>query len=196
MPLNSNIIRELAYSPSKRDTGLLQVKLVNPVKGENDHTFSLHRIVAIIALHYGISIFADGVLAELGINIQAGRSYDRHFEYRPIEQQSSDERRSIINALRVGDAHSRQCDVDHRCGRDHRHLHGLLYCAPTSHRMNTCFIHARKNAGHWCFGLLEMKYEGGVISSDVFQASVLDDIAFPSSKEVGRGVAFDGSGLE
>ena len=68
-------------------------------------------------------------------------------------------------------------------------MHGLLYCALTSHRMNICFIHIRKNAGHWCFGLMIVKYVDGKQSffDDRTLAESIRTMQFPSSDEVRQG---------
>ena len=49
-----------------------------------------------------------------------------HFDYRPLTEASKLE---ILNALRVSDTHSRTCDIDHCCGREHRRLHRLFFTA-------------------------------------------------------------------
>jgi len=154
---------------------------------------SLHQFVGRVAMNYDVSIFADGALEELGIILPEGVTYDNIFAYRPIDQPSSNEKRSIVRELRVGDAHSRQCDIDHRLGRDYRHLHSILFAQPTNHRMNICFIHSRVNEGHWCCGLQVMRYRGGVESSEVELAPVLGNITFPSIEDIAQGSGFNGN---
>ena len=120
-------------------------------------------------------------------------TFDRIFEYRPLSGEAS--HLSIERALRVGDAHSRQCDCDHRAGRDKRYLHSLLYCQPTSHRMNVCYTHVRKNAGDWCFGLLRMEYDGGTVSSTITKSQVLQDLVtarpFPTVEAMSQGNVYE-----
>ena len=149
----NNIIREISYTDHSNP-------LDERVIGINDHTFTLHRFVAIVAANYGFTIFEDGVLDELGLDLR-GRRYDEYIAYRAARTTWG----SIYKSLRVGDVHSRQCDVDHRAGRDLRHLDGLLHAAYTSHRMNICYHHARENAGHWCCGCEIMTYAGGNVST-------------------------------
>jgi len=38
------------------------------------------------------------------------------------------------------------------------YCNGLGHVQPVSHHMNHCFVHVRRNAGHWCFGLHLSKY--------------------------------------
>jgi len=197
VPFRGGIMREVSYgSDEAKLSGEFQVVIDDPTRDSLHYTFRLHRFVLIVAANHGLSIFGDGVLAQLGVNIQEqGPSYDRYIEYRPLSSKS--ESNSIINALRVGNAHSKECDGDHRMGRDMRYLHGLLYCALTSHRMNSCFSYSRKNAGHWCAGAHIMKYNGGVESSPEFDIiDSIDSMTFPTGEEVRNGVVFDGSNLE
>ena len=197
VPFRGGIMREVSYgSDEAKLSGEFQLAIDDPTRAVLHHCFSLHPFVLIVAANHALSIFGDGVLAQLGVNIQEqGPSYDRYIEYRPLSSKS--ESNSIINALRVGKAHSEQCDGDHRMGRDMRYLHGLLYCALTSHRMNTCFGHSRKNAGHWCAGAHIMKYNGGVESSPEFDIiDSIDSMTFPTGEEVRNGVVFVGSNLE
>ena len=55
--------------------------------------------------------------------------------------------------------------------------------------MNICFIHIRKNAGHWCFGLMIVKYVDGNQSffDDRTLAESIRTMQFPSSDEVRQG---------
>ena len=146
--LDSNrIIREVAYSSDSSDYRTVHV---------DEHAFTLHRFVSIVAANYGFTIFEDGVLRKLGLNLR-GHKYDEYIAYRAKEYTWD----AIYRALRVGKAHSQQCDVDHRFATDKRFLDGLLYAAYTSHRMNSCFIKVREDARHWCCGCEIMKYEGG-----------------------------------
>ena len=148
----------------------------------------------IVANGKGISIFADGALDGVDVHIPKGSTYDNKIAYRPLT--STNEKKSIVAALRVGNAHSRQSDGDHRMGRDMRYLNGLLFCALTSHRMNRCFSQARKNAGHWCCGTLIMEYNGGVESAAHFYViPAVDEITFPSVEDVRAGRLFDNDSL-
>ena len=186
------IFRELAYTSYAKDPGRLDVCPDDPTRKGAYHTFQLHRFVALIANHHEINIFGDGVLSDLGIEFAEGNKYDHHFAYRPLR--SNDEASMIARALRVGDAHSRQCDVDHRRGRDKRWLHGILFAHPTSHRMNTCLSHCRKNAEHWCFGLQIYPYKGGVESTERTGTALPKDLVFPTWKQVLKeGNTFDGA---
>ena len=55
--------------------------------------------------------------------------------------------------------------------------------------MNICFIHIRKNAGHWCFGLMIVKYVDSNQSffDDRTLADSIRTIQFPRSDEVRQG---------
>ncbi len=156
--------RELQYTFKKKDCIYsIDIAIIGP---EESKTYKLHRFVQITASMYGMSIFAEGMLERLHLSLPDKKRYDDFIVYRPLE--SRNENRKILNDLRVGKVHSLQCDVDHRLGSTKaRYLHGLLYAAPTSHRMNTCFTQAREKAGHWCFGLLISKYEGGKVSTSI-----------------------------
>ena len=186
------IFRELAYTPDAEEPGRLKVQPANPTSEASTHTFTLHRFVALVANHHEINIFGDGVLSDLGIEFAEGNKYCHHFAYRPLSNEN--EARTIARALRVGNAHSRQCDVDHRRGRDKRWLHGILFAHPTSHRMNTCLIHCRVNAGHWCFGLQIHEYKGGVESTECKHTALPTDLVFPTWGQVlEKGNTFDGA---
>ena len=71
---------------------------------------------------------------------------------------------------------SETSDVDHRRGRDQEWLDGALTAQGTSHRMNICFKHTRRNAGHWCFCLMVMKYDGGRKSSKIEPIPALQEL--------------------
>ena len=194
VPLYGSILRELAYSPHEEAEGRLDVNLANPNDEENNYTFSLHRLIMIVANGKGISIFADGALEGVDVHPPTGSTLDNIIAYHPLT--STNEKRSIQRALRVGNVHSKQSDGDHRMGKDMRYLNGLLFCALTSHYMNTCFGYSRKNAGHWCCGLFIMVYNGGVDSAAHFSViPALDDITFPSVEDVRNGKTFDGDSL-
>jgi len=194
VPLNGSILRELAYTPNKQEEGRLDVTLANPNNDENDYKFTLHRLVMIVANGKGISIFADGALEGVDVHPPIGSTYDNIITYRPLT--SRNEKTSILRALRVGSAHSKQSDGDHRMGKDLRYLNGLPFCALTSHYMNTCFGKARKNAGHWCCGTLIMEYNGGVESAAHFYViPAVDEITFPSVEDVRAGRTFDDDSL-
>jgi hypothetical protein len=154
------------------------------------NTVTLHRLVAIVAEEKGLSIFHEEVLGNLGVHLPEGGNYDRYFEYIPVGGMSTV---AIMSEARVGGMYSNQCDVDHRAGRDRRHLNGLLNCAPTSHRMNACFSHIRIMANHWCCGLIYMEYKGGNESTKGILSSVLDDINLLSLHDIEDGKEFDSS---
>ena len=196
VPLDGSILRELAYTPSKSEEGRLNVNLANPNANdeENNHIFTLHRLVMIVANGKGISIFADGALEGVDVHPPTGSTYDDIIAYHPLT--STNEKTSILRALRVGNVHSKQSDGDHRMGKDMRYLNGLLFCALTSHRMNTCFSYARKNMGHWGCGCLIMEYNGGVESAAHFYViPAVDEITFPSVEDVRAGRSFDNDSL-
>ena len=67
------------------------------------HKFLLHRLIAIAAAGHGIMGFSDEALEGVGLDL-GDRSYDRIFDYRPLD--NDQEERTILHALRVGDAHS------------------------------------------------------------------------------------------
>ena len=187
VPFNGKIIRELAYTQQDKHTLQVHVRAVGETKA---HTIMLHRFVSIVAANHGMSVVKDGAIASLGLEIPADSdgisNYDRHFEYH-TDTVTLD---SIMRALRVGDRHSTGCDWDHNGGRDHRHLHGLLYGLETSHRLNICYRFVRENAGHWCNGLQIMEYTNGQVSHDVTLSTVLDDMKFPTSGEVEKGTLY------
>ena len=189
------IFRELAYTPNTSAPGRLDVGPDDPTRERTTHTLTLHRFVALVANEHGINIFGDGVLSNLGIEFAEGNTYCQHFAYRPLSTHSNkNEAQAISRALRVGNAHSRQCDVDHRRGRDKRWLHGILFAHPTSHRMNTCLVYCRENAGHWCFGLHIHPYKGGVESTERTGTALPKDLVFPTWKQVLKeGNTFDGA---
>jgi hypothetical protein len=155
--------RELQYTfKAKESIYSIDIAIIGPKESK---PYKLHRFVQIIAIMYGMSIFAEGMLERLHLSLPDKKRYDDFVVYRPLDGHTAE---SILRDLRVGVAHSRQCDVDHRLGSTKaRYLHGLLYAAPISHRMNMCFIYTRKTAGHWCFGLLISKYSGGKKTTSV-----------------------------
>jgi len=181
----TQIMREVAYTCRKDDPGY-QITI-------SQSNFTLHRFIGIAANSLGISIHAEGVLEKLGIALK-GTTYDDIFAYRPLN--NSSEAATIARALRVGDAHSRQCDIDHWYGRQLRSNNSILMCGATSHRHNICLTYARKNAGHWCNGLIIGKYVDGNKCPDVTNPgqvvlAVPEDILiqFPTAD----GAKFDGS---
>jgi hypothetical protein len=183
IPFGDSIMREIGYTSRQDDLHKHSVKLFGRDKST---CVTLHRLVAIVAEEKGLSIFHEGVLGNLGVHLPEGGNYDRYFEYTPVGEMSTV---AIMRQVRVGGMYSNQCDVDHRAGRDRRHLNGLLNCAPTSHRMNTCFSLIRKNANHWCCGLIYMEYKGGNESTEGILSSVLDDILH----DIEDGKEFDSS---
>mmetsp|Transcript_3991 Transcript_3991/g.11344 ORF Transcript_3991/g.11344 Transcript_3991/m.11344 type:complete len:351 (-) Transcript_3991:173-1225(-) len=186
------IMRELAYTPQVNEPGTLNVSPDDPTREQTTHIFKLHRFVSLVANERGINIFGDGVLSNLGVEFAEGNKYDQHFAYRPLTNKG--EADAIARALRIGDAHSHQCDIDHRRGRDKRWLHGILFGHPTSHRMNTCLVKCRENAGHWCFGLEIYPYKGGVESTECKSTALPKDLEFPTWKQVLKeGNTFDGA---
>jgi ubiquitin len=187
IPFGDSIMREIVYTSSQVDVGQkYDMRLFGRGKA---NSVTLHRLVAIVAEEKGLSIFHEGVLGNLGVNLPEGGNYDRYFEYIPV----GITKRAIMREASVGGMYSNQCDVDHRAGRDRRHLNGLLNCAPTSHRMNTCFSHTRKKADHWCCGLTYMEYKGGNESTKGILSSFLDDINLLSLHDIEDGKEFDSS---
>lgn len=148
------------------------------------NTVKLHRLVGMMLSHYDATVFSEGVLGSIDIN-NVG-NYDHRFVYQPLDDVARD---SIERALRHGNVVSNQCDWDHRCGTDLRYLNGALFGAPTSHRMNICFIFVRRNAGHWLFGLIHQRYIGGVESSERNPLAILAPFisGFPTVDDVARG---------
>ena len=185
---NGNIMREILYTIDD-NTFTRKLMLDNP-EGKK-HCFTLHRFVLIVASCYGCSIFEKGALAKLGIKIPEGCALDEFLTYHYPRTSNSKEAARLKNALRVDKAHSKQCDGDHRMGRDRRFYDGILFCLLTSHRMNICFIYMRTEAGHWCCGLVIMPYDGGLVtdynSMEYFPA--LDDLTFPTPSQIRSGTA-------
>jgi ubiquitin len=188
IPFGDSIMREIVYTSRQVDGGQqYEMRLFGRGKA---NTVTLHRLVAIVAEEKGLSIFHEEVLGNLGVHLPEGGNYDRYFEYIPVGGMSTV---AIMSEARVGGMYSNQCDVDHRAGRDCRHLNGLLNCAPTSHRMNACFSHIRIMANHWCCGLIYMEYKGGNESTKGILSSVLDDINLLSLHDIEDGKEFDSS---
>ena len=187
IPFGDSIMREIVYASQLVDD--IQQHSLRLFGREKANSVTLHRLVAIVAEEKGLSIFHEGVLGNLGVHLPEGGNYDRHFEYNPVGITNQ----AIMREARVGEIYSNQCDVDHRAGRDRRNLNGMLYCAPTSHHMNTCLSRIRKNADHWCCGLTYMKYKGGNESTKGILSSFLDDLNLPSLQDIEEGKEFDSS---
>ena len=106
----SRLIRELGYGNPGDTT--IKVNIPNTASNGSrpQHTFTLHRFVAIVASNHGFSIFQDkNVLLNLGIDLEAhgNNALDEFLAYHKDAEATEDE---IIRSLRVGPAHSRQCD--------------------------------------------------------------------------------------
>jgi hypothetical protein len=181
--LPASLIRPLVLQDNqKEEPGHIRVNLEAPShRNEDQAQFQLHRLVHMVAHHYGITIFADGMLERVGVKLPPDTTYDQYITYKPRKSR----RASVDKFLREDDnLRSKRCDVDHRLGKDRRYLHGLLYSQPISHRMNICFRYVREDAGDWCFGLHIGAYNGGVESP-----TAIDDTYVPSV--VGNEVLFN-----
>ena len=160
------MIREISYT--KKNDGLNTNEIKVPSQTGNRYCITLHRFVAIVAGNHKLTIFTnkDKLLELLDTD---DVSYDRICDYRSTR----DVYVAIKKGLRKEASDSSECDVDHRAGRKHRYCDGLLRAAPTSHRMNICFIYIRENEDDWCWGLRKMRYEGGVESPPSTKAAIL-----------------------
>ena len=197
--LEKRILREVSTTLREVSTTLLTSEASLPTyqtmlkkSGGGQYTFTLHRLIAIVAGNYKLTVFTNETILEtLGVRT---KNYDRNFEYRQSGEQSY---RSLIRELRSGTEKSSECDIDHRAGRDKRHLNCLLHSQATSHKMNTCFSHVRKNARHWCFGLLVMSYRDGNESGSRKECRELADISdnFPSAVQVEAGKSYSNTDL-
>lgn len=192
---DGDIARELSYSVKTDDTSTLRV-MISPGDGNKSHTFMLHRFLSIVASNHEMSIFSQSALLSLGITIpedpNTGESnFEAHFAYR-TDTRSAD---SINRELRVGKAHSSQCDWDHCRGRGDHEDDSLLNGHELSHRENICNSKTRDKGGVWFRGLHVMKYDGGVKKFKEELSPVLDGIIFPTYQQVADGVTFNGSGL-
>jgi len=160
------MMREISYT--KKNDGLNTNEIKVPSQTGNRYCITLHRFVAIVAGNHKLTIFTNkNKLLEL-LETDKVR-YDRICDYRSTR----DVYVAIKKGLRKEASDSSECDVDHRAGRKHRYCDGLLRAAPTSHRMNTCFIKIRENEDDWCFGLHKMKYIDGVESPPSAKAAIL-----------------------
>ena len=166
IPLRPNrMMREISYS-KKKSRNDNEVNIATQTG--NQYKFTLHRFVAIVAGNHKLTIFTnEDKLLEL-LETDKVR-YDRICDYRSTR----DVYVAIKKGLRKEAYDSSECDVDHRAGRKHRYCDGLLRAAPTSHRMNICFIYIRENEDDWCWGLRKMRYEGGVESPPSTKAAIL-----------------------
>ena len=156
----------------------------------------LHRFLSIVASNHETTIFSQSALSSLGITIPIDpdtdeANFEAHFGYR-TDNRTAD---SINRELRVGKAHSRQCDWDHCRGREDNEDHGVLNGQELSHRKNICHIQTRDKGGSWFRGLHGMKYDGGVKKFKEVLSPVLNGIIFPTHQQVADGVTFNGSGL-
>ncbi len=158
----ASITRRLHYTINPE--GVWQVSLEGTV-------IKLHRLIHLVATQLEISIFNGVSFADIGLQIPPNATYDNYIAYHPPNGRSI---QSIVRALRQGAAHSRRCDVDHRLGYAYAYCHALGHSQATSHRMNTCFIHSRCKAGHWCFGLLLAAYTDGETTPDEIDHSFVD----------------------
>ncbi len=158
-----------------------------PNAGTN-HCISLHRLILSLANYLEITVFNEGTLERLGIEFPSGRTYDNTIAFRPYQNKKF--ARSVMTALRVSKRHSKQCDGDHRLGYFYLYCHALGHCQATSHRMNSCFNHVRKKAGHWCFGLLLSEYTAGHVTNDV-DTTFFDKVTLDEGR-----VLFDGSTIK
>ena len=157
------MMREISYGKQKN-----QNIVTIATQTGNQYFFTLHRFVAIVAGNHKLTIFTnEDKLLEL-LETDKVR-YDRICDYRSTR----DVYVAIKKGLRDEASDSSECDVDHRAGRKHRYCDGLLRAAPTSHRMNICFIKIRENEDDWCWGLRKMRYEGGVESPPSTKAAIL-----------------------
>jgi hypothetical protein len=145
-----------------RPDGTRKVFLNDAAVNNHQHTFQLHRFTHILANALGITVFEEDNLEDLlsleNITLPEGRTYDDVMSYDPP---TTMDRRSIVKALRLDGRVSNHCDVDHKDGYGKQRCHGLGHSQPTSHRLNTCWVYTRSDAGHWCWGLLLCRYDGG-----------------------------------
>ena len=175
IPFGTFIMRELSQA-RRIKKGLYQFNVHLTLKSGKQFTVTNHRLLAMVSAAHGLTLHSPhdrvgkNIFLVLGMKVPPDFNYDRLFEY---NTDSYDMRKTINNDIKAGLAHAKQCDVDHRFGRDKLYLNTLLYAQATSHRMNTCFSQVRKIAGHWCFGLLDMKYNGGNKSSKVTESQAL-----------------------
>ncbi len=184
----AHFIRPISLEEDHSQPGTIQVGLDNPhtLRTGNRTMFKLHRLVHMVAHAHGITIFTDGMLEKVGVKLPSGTTFDEYITYKPSRLR----RESIELYLREDDkSRSKQCDMDHRLGRDRRYLHGLLYSQPISHRMNTCFSYVRRGAGHWCFGLHLAIYINGVESP-----TTIDNTYVPTV--VGNEVLYNGEQID
>ena len=158
--------------------GTYRVRLNNAnVEGRN-YTFTVHRLVQVLANHYEITVFNDGNLEDIGLTAPLNSNFDDHITYRPLHNNRHDIERGTMRAIRVGNNYARDCDGDHRLGASTLHYcHGLGHVSALSHRLNICFIHVRRNAGHWCFGLHISEYTDGRTTNAV-DTSFVDSISW------------------
>ena len=184
--IDHRVGRQLVIGRHSVNDPARRISLDNANINENNHTFRLHRLTLVLASALRITVFDGGVLERIGVTIPVGSKFDEYIVYRPLND--ANERQAIINALRVGAAHSLQCDGDHHLGYGSIYCHGLSCVTPESHRMNTCFIHVRRNAGHWCFGLHYSGYTGG-FETNAVDTSFVERITFG---EGGEDPLFDG----
>jgi len=162
----ARIMREVSYTKDRNNN---QVHI--PTQTGNQYHFKLHRFVAIVAGSLELTIFTNkDKLLELLDTEEV--SYDRIFDY----YSTQDVYNNIKDKLREEASDSSQCDIDHRAGRRGRYRDGLLYAAPTSHRMNLCFIYIRRHEKDWCFGLHKMEYIDGVESPPSTKANILKHV--------------------
>ena len=163
---NGHIIRQLYVYEDQKN---LSLHLSNPDGGQ--HKFRLHRLISHWLISNGLSIYSSStILKELGIDTE---HYDRQLQYRPLQGWSN---RSKEGVDLTDGQDSETSDVDHRRGRDQEWLDGALTAQGTSHRMNICFGLTRKNAGHWCFCLMIMEYNGGTKSSKIEPIPALQEL--------------------
>lgn len=168
--------------PHNNQDGHLQLAL-------EGQTIKLHRLIHLVANFLGITIFNGVSFQDIDLPIPPVGAYDNYIAYRPPNGLSDD---SVLRALRQDTAHSRQCDVDHRLGYFFAYCHALGHSQATSHRMNICFIHSRRKAGHWCFGLLLAAYTDGRTTPDVIDRSFVDRIG----RNEGGVATFDGTPIQ
>ena len=175
IPFGTFIMRELSQAGKYIGT-VYEFRLALTLKSGKHFSVTNHRLLAIVSAAHGLTLHrphdrvGKNIFHVLGMNIPDDFNYDRWFEYNTDTYVMTI---AIQSDIKAGSAHAKQCDVDHRFGRDKLYLNTLLYAQATSHRMNQCFSYVRKNAGHWCFGLLDMKYVDGNNSSEVTESQAL-----------------------